>query len=142
MIDLVNLGLAYFIENLSEPEKYELGKAIDQSEESYLLNIWRVKNNVTDDWNGSKPFSLKKVARIKRVKNTNLPIRCKSWVLSIYQWRCAKRISRFKSRKSCRLARLFRNKRLFLLILVSMHQLKTLLFILLRRVQSLVYKMW
>ena len=36
----------------------------------------------------------------------------------------------------------FRNKRLFLLILVSMHQLKTLLFILLRRVQSLVYKMW
>ena len=56
LIDLVNLGLAYFIENLSEPEKYELGKAIDQSEESYLLNIWRVKNNVTDDWNGSKPF--------------------------------------------------------------------------------------
>ena len=32
LIDLVNLGLAYFIENLSEPEKYELGKAIDQSE--------------------------------------------------------------------------------------------------------------
>lgn len=32
LIDLVNLGLAYFIENLSEPEKYELGKAIDQAE--------------------------------------------------------------------------------------------------------------
>ena len=52
LIDLVNLGLAYFIENLSETEKFELGEAIDQAEKSYLLNTWRVKNNVTDDWNG------------------------------------------------------------------------------------------
>lgn len=32
LIDLVNLGLAYFIENLSETEKFELGEAIDQAE--------------------------------------------------------------------------------------------------------------
>ena len=39
LIDLVNLGLAYFIENLSEPENTNWVKLSTNLKESYLLNI-------------------------------------------------------------------------------------------------------
>ena len=141
LIDLVNLGLAYFIENLSEPEKYELGKAIDQSEESYLLNIWRVKNNVTDDWNGGEPI-YQEGGKDKEGKERAEPTH-KVQILGAVDLPNGDVQNELVDLKVENLAdwQGFRNK-VLLLILVSMPAKKTLLFILLRRVQSLVCKMW
>ena len=33
-----------------------------------MLNIWRVKNNVTDDWNGSEPVHQKEGSKDKEGK--------------------------------------------------------------------------